>query len=115
MNGQTQARVVVRSRETSIINQGIILNPLVQVLSLIQNLSLGGSVKLEVVLPMGQGQVGIMNEILGYPISQAKKPGRFGLPGLMALQPAEGGAKKSGLMFCCLKCKVQQVIMSLKS
>ena len=37
------------------------------------------SVKQEVVLAMGQSQVGIMSEILGYPSSQAKKPGRFGL------------------------------------
>ena len=64
---------------------------------------------------MGQGQVGIMSEIPGYPISQAKKPGRFGLPGLMTLPPADGGAKKNSLMFYCLKCKVQQVIMSLMS
>ena len=56
-----------------------------------------------------------MSDIPGYPISQAKKPGGFGLPGLMTLPPAEGGPNKNGLMFCCLKCKVQQVIMSLMS
>ena len=71
------------------------------------------SVKQEVLLPMGQGQVGIMSKIPGYPISQAKKPGKFGLAGLMTLPPAEGGAKKNSLMFCCLKCKLQQVFMSL--
>ena len=64
---------------------------------------------------MGQGQVGIISKILGYPISQAKNPGRFGLPGVMTLPPTEGGAKKNGLMFCCLKSKVQQMIMSLMS
>ena len=64
---------------------------------------------------MGQGQEEIMNEILGYPISQIKKHGSFVLPGLMTLPPTEGEAKKNSLMFCCLKCKVQQVIMSLMS
>ena len=54
------------------------------------------SVKLEVFLSMGQGKVGIMNDIPGYPISQAKKPGRFGLPGLMTLPSAEGGTRKMG-------------------
>ena len=73
------------------------------------------SVTWEVVLPMGQSQVGIMSKIPGYPILQAKKPGRFSLPGLMTWPPAVGRAKKSSLMFCCLKYKVQQVIMSMMS
>ena len=64
------------------------------------------SVKLEVGLLMGQGQVGIIREIPQYLISQAKKPGRLGLPGSMTLPLTVGGAKKNGLIFCCLKCKV---------
>ena len=70
---------------------------------------------MEVVLSMGEGHVGIMSEIPGYPISKARKPGRFCFPGLMTLPPTEGGAKKTGLMFCCLKCQMQQVIMFLMS
>ena len=56
-----------------------------------------------------------MSKIADYPISQVKKPGRFGSPGLMTLPPTEDGAKKNGLLFSCLKCKVQQVTMSLMS
>ena len=60
-------------------------------------------------------QAGIMSEIPSYPTSQAMKPGRLSLPGLMTLPPAEGGAEENGLIICYLKCKVQQMIMSLMS
>ena len=72
-------------------------------------------VELEVFLPMGQGLGETMSEIPGYLTSLAKKLRRFGLHGSMTLLPTEGGTKKNDLMYCCPKCKVLQVIMSLMS
>ena len=84
---------------------------LVQVLSLI--LSLKVSVKLEAFPPIGQGPVETMSKPPDYLTSLAEKLGRSGLPGLMILSPTRGGTKKSHFMYCCLKCKGQQVIMFL--
>ena len=86
---------------------------LVQVLSL--SLSSRVLAELEVFLPMGQGLAETMSKIPGYLTSMAEKHGRLGLQGSMTLPPTKGGTKKNDLMYCCLKCKVPQVIMSLMS
>ena len=64
---------------------------------------------------MGQGPVEIMSKTPDYLTSLAEKLGRSDLPGLMTLPPAKGGTKKSNSMYCCLKCKGLQAIMSLMS
>ena len=68
-------------------------------------------VKLEVFPPMGQGPVETMSETPDYLTSLVEKLGRSGLQGLMTLPPTKGGTRKSDSMYCCLKCKVLQVIM----
>ena len=78
-------------------------------------MSSGVLVELEVFLPMGQGLAETMSETPGYLTSLAEKLGRFRLQGSMTLPPTEGGTKKNDLMYCSLKCKVPQVIMSLMS
>ena len=64
---------------------------------------------------MGQGPVGAMSETPDYLTSLAEKLGRSGLPGLMILPPTRGGTKKSDSLYCCLKCKGQQVIMFFRN